>query len=422
MRIKNKKLKSKLQKKRKGTRSSMVTLEPNAYKEGSLAHAVSTYLKVKKFEFAESTYQGVKTHARHIIRYAGEMPVSEMTTSTIDDFKLAMLDSGAKGKVINGCFTIFRHICRKAATDRVHSNYLMEGVKNVTVSDTTPNPFSEDEIDKLLSLENDAPMSKLMLMFGLATGLRISELIVVDWLKVRFHTEDDVEKARIYIDRAKPLNNYKITKTADSDRCIELSHEATLILRQMEQYTMHMPAIGIDVVMRDNITVKKEKFKPVFYNDQTRQPWLNPKQFAKQFFTPFLKAAGVEHRGPNQLRHTCASLHFNQGIALAWIASLLGHKSVSIVEKHYAKRIHVSLKKEQEKANQTIDRMFKSPQENSIVVPQDVIAVKQQTASIKSPSNNKDILDILQLILSEKDEHFRKKLCALMTRLLDDEE
>ncbi|EPM8858824.1 tyrosine-type recombinase/integrase, partial [Vibrio parahaemolyticus] len=84
------------------------------------------------------------------------------------------------------------------------------------------------------------------------------------WENIEFYTEERIEKCRLYVDLAKPLNKYKVTKTEESERTIELSPEAAQLLRKLERLTGDKAPIAIDVVQRDNITVKREKRRFVF--------------------------------------------------------------------------------------------------------------------------------------------------------------
>jgi integrase len=52
-----------------------------------------------------------------------------------------------------------------------------------------------------------------------------------------------------------------------------------------------------------------------------------------------LKKAGVRHRPSYQLRHTFASLCLQNGLQPTWVAKMLGHASVQILFKHYARFI-----------------------------------------------------------------------------------
>ncbi|HDB1441498.1 TPA: site-specific integrase [Vibrio cholerae] len=400
---------------------SQLPLDCNAYPIHQTAYAVCRELRDNE-DLAESTFIGMKTHARHLIHTIGEIPLDQLTTSDIDDFRYYLIhEVGVKGKVVNGCFTLLRSICSKAKKDRVLSENLMDGVKNMTIVEEEPKPFNEDELRLIINADCEDDASRLMVVFGSLTALRISELLCLSWDNVEYKTEGEVEKATIYIDLAKPLKNYKITKTPRSEREIELSPEATIILRNLEQHTKDLPPIKISIYQRDNITIKTEQRKFIFYNNKTGQPWLHPKQFANQFFTPFLKELGIAHRGPNQLRHTCASMHFNNGSNLAWIADLLGHTSVAIVEKHYAKRRKISLKKEQDKANQKISDLFKNEDENSIVMvmPKETSTAKQSVDDQSIPdSDKKFIFNLMQLARQQKNDAHREQIYQIIESTL----
>ncbi|UOE82700.1 tyrosine-type recombinase/integrase [Vibrio cyclitrophicus] len=415
--VKAKKLKSRTQKSRNGTRKSTVSLDKKDHELNTVARAVCHELYTKEPVVAESSYNGMKTHGRHIIRNIGDKPVSELTIEDIDELKTTLLRQGKKGKVINGCYTILRAVCSKAFSSGQQSSNLMTGIENLKVVNDDPFPFSEDEVRQLLLTDTDFPMGKEMSAFGVLAALRISELICACWENVEFYIEEGIEKCRLYVDLAKPLNLYKVTKTEESQRTIELSAEAAQLLRKLEPVTGNKAAICIDVVQRDNITVTRERRKFIFFNEQTGHPWLNPKQFAKQFFTGFLKDAGVAHRGPNQLRHTGASIQFNRGVSVAWIAELLGHRDVSIVEKHYAKRNKVSLKKEQAKADKTVAELFNTSDENSIMFPHTIAETKQ----ITKPVANDDkafIQNLLQLARAAKNDEHREQIYKIIDQTL----
>ncbi|EJI1382532.1 tyrosine-type recombinase/integrase [Vibrio alginolyticus] len=415
-RQKSHQLKSRIQKSRKGTRNSIISLDKNHYKLNSVGRAVCHELNTKEPVVAESTFNGMKTHGRHIIKYLAGRLLSELTIEDIDNLTTSLLKQGKKGKVINGCYTLLRAVCSKAYSSGHQATDLMNNIENLKVVSDDPFPFTEDEVRNLLVTDTDFLMSKDMVAFGIVTALRISELICTSWENVEFYTEESIEKCRLYVDLAKPLNNYKVTKTEESERTIELSAEAAQILRRLEPVTGSKASISIDVVQRDNITIKREKRRFIFFNEQTGYPWLNPKQFAKQFFTAFLSNAGVAHRGPNQLRHTGASIQFNNGVSVAWIAELLGHRDVSIVEKHYAKRNKLSLKKEQAKADMTVAKLFNTRCENSIVVPK---GMTNQTSEQVADSEKKFILDLLQLARGAKNDEHREQIYKLIVKNLE---
>ncbi|KZZ76193.1 hypothetical protein A3766_14655 [Oleiphilus sp. HI0132] len=53
-----------------------------------------------------------------------------------------------------------------------------------------------------------------------------------------------------------------------------------------------------------------------------------------------LREANVRHRGPNQCRHTFASMLITKYVPLGIVAEIMGHTSESMLKKHYGKIIH----------------------------------------------------------------------------------
>ena len=261
---KSPRLKSRIQKGRKGTRKSDISLNKDDYPLSSVAQAVCHELNTKALVVAESTLNGMKTHGRHIILNLGDKPLSELTIEDIDELKITLLTQGKKGKVINGCYTILRAVCAKACSSEQQKNDLMEKIKNLKVVNDDPFPFTEDEVRQLLLTDTDNEMAKDMASFAILTALRISELICTCWENIEFYTEEGIEKCRLYVDLAKPLNKYKVTKTEESERTIELSAEAAQLLRKLERLTGDKAPTVINVVQRDNITVKREKRRFIF--------------------------------------------------------------------------------------------------------------------------------------------------------------
>ncbi|MDN3628645.1 MULTISPECIES: hypothetical protein [Vibrio] len=181
--------------------------------------------------------------------------------------------------------------------------------------------------------------------------------------------------------------------------------ETTLLAKKSHarHVIRHIGDIDISKLTKQRIEeFKMELLEPgVKGKDETGQVWLHP----KQFFDDFLGSDGVEHRGPS---HTCASLHYNNGVAVAWIAKLLGHRNVSIVEKHYAKFNTKSLKREQIKADNNIKQLFTQTDENSIVVEREKLKPKPKSTSTPS------LESLMSLLKMAKTDEQRETIFAVI--------
>ena len=118
---------------------------------------------------------------------------------------------------------------------------------------------------------------------------------------------------------------------------MELIDPALAHLKSIFCETGNLPAITVDVVQRDNVTVKQENVRFVFRNGVSGAPW--HASSLGRWFTGHLKRAGVRHRGPNQCRHTFASQALSSYVPIEWVARQLGHTDTTMVKKHYGRWI-----------------------------------------------------------------------------------
>ena len=101
--------------------------------------------------------------------------------------------------------------------------------------------------------------------------------------------------------------------------------------------TGKLKPIQIDVLQRDNRTVRQESFRPVFTHSKHGRPYLRVEHFDKYFWTDHLVEAGVRPRGVSLCRHTFTSHMLAIGLDVRWICDQLGHTSDAMIRKRYAK-------------------------------------------------------------------------------------
>lgn len=90
----------------------------------------------------------------------------------------------------------------------------------------------------------------------------------------------------------------------------------------------------------------------VFCSEEGHRIW--PRNFNRQY-TNLLKSAGIEHKKPHAMRHTCASLLLEAGEELKNVQEILGHSKISVTADIYA---HV-LEKTKKKALDKMEKMIK---------------------------------------------------------------
>lgn len=107
-------------------------------------------------------------------------------------------------------------------------------------------------------------------------------------------------------------------------------------LRKLDAINQLKTVDTVDVVERDNKTVRKHKLHFVFLNTKSGLPHVSDFVVRDRSFKAHLKAAGVRYRGPGQCRHTYASQLLTTGVAsVDWIAEQMGHTSANMIRQHY---------------------------------------------------------------------------------------
>ncbi|OLQ96124.1 site-specific integrase [Vibrio panuliri] len=209
----------------------------------------------------------------------------------------------------------------------------MDGIDNLAVNRPEPNPFTKDELIRLRETDPPCISGKNLALLAVLTGLRISEIIALAWEDINWH------KKELYVKRAKVLNDYKVPKTAGSVRIVELNALALDVLKAQFELTAKSKPRCVWVLQQDYKRKVKKHLSFVFISTKSNHPFLNAKQYGKTFFTPYLKAAKVKHRGSSQLRHTFASQALTAGISKEWIARQMGHTSTKMIDDHYGRWI-----------------------------------------------------------------------------------
>ncbi len=222
---------------------------------------------------------------------------------------------------------------KNAMSDQIITVNPMDIVGNLTVVTDEADPFTKAEIKKILTTPTSRVQELNMIKFGIWSGPRPSELISLAWEDI------DIENWTVKFQRANVLGKYKETKTKRSDRQVELIAPAIEALKEQMQHTYMLEPLAVQVLRRDNKTVKTEQLRFVFMNTNLMKPHANETVIRARFFTYHLKKAKVRHRGPGNCRHTFASQMLTIGMPKEWVAVQLGHTSTKMIDRHYGKWI-----------------------------------------------------------------------------------
>lgn len=146
----------------------------------------------------------------------------------------------------------------------------------------------------------------------------------------------DLQADTVTFRRSKVRGDYRVTKTRRSMRKVRLLAPVLDALSKLKAMTKGAKPQTVDVVQRDNRTVRQHKLHFVFLNTSSGEPHVSDFTIRDRFFKTHLEHAGVRYRGPGQCRHTYGSQLLSSGVAsIGWIAEQMGHTKGNMIRKHY---------------------------------------------------------------------------------------
>ena len=146
--------------------------------------------------------------------------------------------------------------------------------------------------------------------------MRTSELIALEWSDI------DWKRKKIRVTKAFTSSSHadEITKTKSGTREIDILPPVENALTDQKQYTLLQGG-------------------KIFLNPMNGEMWTGDQAIRKGFWIPLLKRSGVRYRNPYQTRHTFASMMLSAGENPAWVSAQMGHSSIMITLRNYARWI-----------------------------------------------------------------------------------
>ncbi|MDR0453914.1 MAG: site-specific integrase [Deferribacteraceae bacterium] len=213
--------------------------------------------------------------------------------------------------------TIKEHICtlstifKSAIRDNLITDNPCAGVKLPKLNSPDPDPFSVDEVSKILNwIGKKYPEKVTFYAIGFYAGMRTGEIIGLKWSSIDFNSET------IKVCRQHTSNEaVEMTKTG-SHRIIDIIPQLMPYLKDHRQYTF----------------VKSE----YLFLTQYDTPYMTGDDLSRYYWDPCLKALGIRYRNIYHMRHTFACMMLNNNKPINWIAMrMLGHKNSSLLLKIY---------------------------------------------------------------------------------------
>lgn len=270
----------------------------------------------RKIDWKRSTQGKVNNIlVKHLMpRFRGRR-VHEISKADILSYRGVLAKANDDGKQlsaarINGILNILRQILTEAA-DRHEFVTGFRSIKPLRIPKTKIEPFSLKEVGKILEAASAEYQPYLTIAFF--TGMRTSELLGLTWNCI------DLDRAQLTITQAWVEGELDSTKTAESERTIDLS----------------TPVISAFAQQRKNTQSIESEYVFCAANGLP----FNRHNFANRTWHPLLEKLEIKRRRPYQTRHTAATLWLASGENPEWIARQMGHTSTRMLFTTYSRYV-----------------------------------------------------------------------------------
>lgn len=260
------------------------------------------YLEYAKLNKAVSTFKsdGYRINA-HLLPYFNNLPVSQISSQMVDDYKALRIREGGSSKTINNELVNLSHILKMAIRWKYLDSNVVSSIDKMKLSKNNPRYLSQDEIERLVEASRDFYIHAL-LVTALHTGMRKSELFNLTWNDV------DFEQKTIAIQSKADWHtkNYKA-------RVLQMTPVLYGVLREHRHFQLELG----------------EKSGYVFTYAGNRINASIAKSLKR-----VLDKASITGVTLHTLRHTFASQLVLAGVSLREVQELMGHQSYETTLKY----------------------------------------------------------------------------------------
>lgn len=236
---------------------------------------------------------------KHLIPFFGKLPLDKINTFKVEEFKSQKLSKGLSAKSVNNLLGILGKCLRTAQDWEIMDR--VPKMKPLKVSPKEIKYLNEDEYNKLLAKANDGGLFYEMLLFSLRTGVRIGELLALEWKDI------NVINGTVTI-RQNIVNGIIGSPKNNKFRTIHLACDI----------------LGC-------LLARKENSGLVFPNDSGDY---YSRFICRDRLNALCARAGVKRISWHALRHSFASQLATNGVSLKTIQELLGHSDLKMVQRY----------------------------------------------------------------------------------------
>lgn len=295
-------------------------LEPGD-NDTTFAKYAATWLKTVRLTLKTSTIRFYEGHLdQHLLPALGQRQIADLCRTDCRDLVTACRAKGLKVTTVRGIARTLSTILSLAVEDDILTANpafrLGRFMRTADEAEPDIEPFTSGEIADLLQLARERlPDLYPWVLCGLRTGMRAGELLALQW--------GDVNWRDSFLHVRRNLVRGQLTTPKNhQQRKVDLSRQLRAELRlwrrrQRAAWLKHGQPFPDWVFASVTGTALDESN-------------------VRKAFNRLLDAAGLDRRGPHQMRHTFASLLLQEGAPITYVSRQLGHRDASITLRVYA--------------------------------------------------------------------------------------
>ena len=272
----------------------------------------------------------------------GEYELDELTPLVLQRYITELIESGnmktGKGLAansVNGIITVIQNSLKLAYALGTIKEYAADKIRRPKTKEKEVTCFTLSEQKKIERAALAGKKTKwLGIVLCLYTGLRIGELLALEWKDV------DFQKGMLTVSKSRHEGKdengryahiVESPKTVSSRRCIPLPKQILCELRMLK---------------------RKSRSLYVISNGESSIPVRS----YQRSFERLLKKLDIPHKGFHALRHTFATRALECGMDVKMLSELLGHKDPAVTLRRY---VHSLMEQKKEMMNKVGNTYFK---------------------------------------------------------------
>ncbi len=297
----------------------------DGWKDSAGESQIGWYDKVALLSLKYSTYRSYRLIIdQTIIPAFGSKPLNEITSRMIGDLISQKVKGGLRSSTVRNVKNCLSAILRYAVNpdDLISLN----PARNVPIpkpederQSKEQDPFTWEERAKIEeTFEKGFSSYYPLVVCGFRTGLRIGEIIGLQWQDVDFFQK------LILVQRNITRGKITSPKSRSSRRHVRMTSQLVEVLKQHKKYMMERTL--------------KQGWKSI-------PDWIFPNEdgsllnygFIYNVWNRAMDKSGLRRRTPHDMRHTYATLRLSKGDSLAEVSKEMGHSTTGITYGTYYK-------------------------------------------------------------------------------------